>query len=123
MPTPEILIADDVHARWKKFAEMNHWVNQDSIPAKLLQSLWQQSSFCARICVQQPDVIKELSKQTSSSVNDVALDYLEMLRSATADVADEDQFKQCIRRFRNAQLVKLCWQDLVLQVDVFREND
>ena len=116
---PEILISADVRARWEKFAARHKLVDPHSVPVTHVQSLWQQSPFSARICEQQPDVVQTLSMQEQQSKNNTVVDYRKMLRAATTDVTDEDQFKQIIRRFRNAQLVQLCWQDLVLQVDVF----
>ena len=119
MPNPEVLISADVRSRWEDFASVNPLSEQVATRAEQLQSLWQQSPFCARVCVQYPDILEELASLEQSSPHHPVVDYGKILRSLTANIVDEDQFKQNLRRFRNAELVKICWQDLVLQVDAF----
>lgn len=115
MLNPTVSIAAETRARWQQLVATGALSDQVIAQAELLQCLWQQSSFCARICAQHPDVIDELV----SAPNDASVSYEEILRSLVADVVDEDQFKQTIREFRNKQLLKICWQDLMLQANVF----
>ena len=119
MPTPKISISAEVQTRWDEFAAANNLSAAVLAQAQQLQSLWQQSTFCARVCTQYPDIVDELLQLSCADNAGSVINLKEILHSRIGEAVDEDQFKQILRHFRNTELVKICWQDLILQVDAF----
>lgn len=83
-----------------------------------LKKLFRASEFAYRICVQFPAYVKELID------GDVLLreygyeDYFQMLVERCGDEEDEVKLGIIFRQFRNQQMLRLAWRDMVRNIDV-----
>ena len=112
-------ISADTRARWQAFASAEGLSGPVLEQADRLQWLWQQSSFCERLCVQFPQVISALVELPKSFEQHARPDYVAQLTAIISAIDEEESFKKAIRDFRNQKLLEICWRDLILQSDVF----
>ncbi|WP_435103403.1 bifunctional [glutamate--ammonia ligase]-adenylyl-L-tyrosine phosphorylase/[glutamate--ammonia-ligase] adenylyltransferase [Arhodomonas sp. AD133] len=77
-----------------------------------LPPVWAASEFVARTCQKRPalftDIIRPAGLDTPRSLDD----YRARLDDALADVADTDALHRSLRRFREAEMVRIAWRDL-----------
>ena len=112
-------ISSETRARWQAFVS-SHVISDPVLEqAERLQWLWEQSSFCERLCTQYPQWMESLVSLPSSPVQPSPSDDEVQLRERVETVHDDESFKKMIREFRNQKLIEVCWRDLVLQSDVF----
>ena len=113
-----ISISAEVRRRWQEFAARESLSSPIIENAEPLQSLWQQSFFSERMCESYPRCIGELLL-SSATEDSFESNYEQQLRTQVLALEDEAQFKVHIRNFRNQHLLRLCWRDLILQVEPF----
>ena len=114
-----ISISTSVQNSWNEFVAAEQLSESAMEQAEALQSLWQQSAFSARMCMQYPNAINECVNLSQETKNSETTNYELLLRESIRMDDDEGKFKKAIRDFRNQQLLQVCWKDLVLHADVF----
>ncbi|MCB1802661.1 MAG: bifunctional [glutamate--ammonia ligase]-adenylyl-L-tyrosine phosphorylase/[glutamate--ammonia-ligase] adenylyltransferase, partial [Gammaproteobacteria bacterium] len=82
-------------------------------PAAAIDTVWQGSDFAAQLCLRQPGLLAELH---GSGELERGLAPGEMHRALAADldgVADEADLESRLRRFRQRQMLRIIWRDLL----------
>ncbi|WP_290651762.1 bifunctional [glutamate--ammonia ligase]-adenylyl-L-tyrosine phosphorylase/[glutamate--ammonia-ligase] adenylyltransferase [Aquisalimonas sp.] len=84
----------------------------DELALQSLPMVWAASSFVARSCLRDPDLLNGLTSsgdlERPYENGEVALRAVEAL----AEVADEASLNQALRRFRRREMARLAWRDL-----------
>ena len=111
----KISISAETARRWDEFTAANQVSNEVVELKTEILALWEQSHFAAHVCQQQPALINELPAIT----HDSTFNYQDILEQTTAQIQDEDEFRQKLREFRHKYYLFLCWKDLILQSDVY----
>ena len=111
-----ISISPETQAKWLELNTAQTLSEDVVAKQQLIQSLWEQSPFCARLCKQCPQWLDELVSAESEPYT--FSDFVNNLTKAVLELNEENAFKQSLRKFRHQSLLNLCWKDLVLHTDV-----
>ncbi|MFK8028510.1 MAG: bifunctional [glutamate--ammonia ligase]-adenylyl-L-tyrosine phosphorylase/[glutamate--ammonia-ligase] adenylyltransferase [Gammaproteobacteria bacterium] len=112
-----ISISQPIQTRWTEFVAKQTFPEHVIEGQQLIQSLWQQSPYCERICQQYPDWLNDLVKVNEATPNQL-IDLDEIFKSIV-DEQEEDSVKQNLRQIRHQLLLQICWKDLVLNTEIF----
>ncbi|MDH5257275.1 MAG: bifunctional [glutamate--ammonia ligase]-adenylyl-L-tyrosine phosphorylase/[glutamate--ammonia-ligase] adenylyltransferase [Gammaproteobacteria bacterium] len=85
---------------------------------KDLNRLFSVSEFCYRVCMQHPEFVDELFTTDDLSVNYSYADYYQKLSDLFKPDLDDAGLNRVIRQFRNQQMLRLAWRDMVRNIDV-----
>jgi glutamate-ammonia-ligase adenylyltransferase len=110
-------ISAQTQARWLKFIARQSFAEQVLENQQSIQSLWQQSPYCERVCLKHPQWVSELVHVNVETL-DRSLVTDKIFQSIT-NVDDEAVLKQTLRQIRHQLLLHICWKDLVLKAEVF----
>ena len=113
----KISISTQIKTRWAEFAEEQSFPSQVIEKEELIQSLWQQSPYCERVCLQYPQWVSELVQEDIELLS--LSDITEQVSSVMVDVDDEDVAKQRLRQIRHRLLLQICNKDLIQKAEVF----
>ncbi|MFK7794919.1 MAG: bifunctional [glutamate--ammonia ligase]-adenylyl-L-tyrosine phosphorylase/[glutamate--ammonia-ligase] adenylyltransferase [Gammaproteobacteria bacterium] len=113
----KISVSTETKTRWDAYAEKQSFPSQVVEKKKLIQSLWEQSPYCERICLKYPQWANELVNESVAPLTHS--DISEQLSSIMANVDDEDLAKQQLRQIRHRLLLQICRKDLIHQAEVF----
>lgn len=81
--------------------------------ADALAWVWSGSEFAATVCRQQPEAFLGLAERGElGTVRDGAAIEAD-LRSTLADCADDDELGRRLRRFRNLEMLRIVWAELI----------
>jgi glutamate-ammonia-ligase adenylyltransferase len=112
----KISISTQTQARWVEFVAQQSLSAQVIQNQQLIQSLWQQSPYCERVCQQYPEWVSELVQENVKTLNHSVI--TEKISLAMTEADDEPLLKQRLRQIRHRLLLQICWKDLVLQDEV-----
>ncbi len=77
-----------------------------------LLSVWEGSDFVAQHCLKQPELLMRLQRSGAFTRSYADGEMDSQLVEALTEVADEPTLHRELRRFRNAQMVRIIWRDL-----------
>ena len=114
-------ITEETKTLWREFLDkltLSERVLPETVLSKqtTIQMFWQQSAYAVRLSQKYPEWLVSLVESVNSSdiekiVNEESKLFL--------DVDDENEFKQQIRKLRHRCSLHICWNDLILQQEVF----
>lgn len=113
-----VTISNQSKAQWERLCASTALSSQVLESEQALLSLWEQSPFCARMCMRHPNWLNDLVAMTDSSSVDFYAAYEKQLQEVLAEIREEESFKNKLREFRNKQMLLICWRDLILQAEV-----
>ena len=114
-----VSISDETQSKWHEFESSKALQSNVSQQALVIQSLWEQSQFCMRLCHQFPQWLDELVDITEQQCGFDIANIQNKANEVVSGLEQEELFKQKLREFRNKSLLQVCWKDLVLQADIF----
>ena len=79
-----------------------------------IECLLTQSRFCEQVIRQQPECLQAIISQEALQPST----YRSLLEQELQGVDDEASLRQVLARFRNRQMLAICWHDLILQCDL-----
>ena len=112
-----ITISAQTQERWHEFASEQSLSSKTLESQQLIQSLWEQSSYCERLCHKYPHWLTELVQVGSGSLERSII--ADKVNQAISGVNDETLLKQRLREIRHQMLLQICWKDLILKAEVF----
>jgi len=112
-----ISISTQTHERWLEFSSRQSLSSEVLEKQQLIQSFWQQSPYCERVCQQYPQWLSQLVNTNAEMAS--PSEITDKLCQSINEMADEAQIKQYLRRNRHQLLLQICWKDLVLNAKVF----
>ena len=112
-----ISISQKIHARWDEFVAQHAFPDQVYENQQLIQSLWQQSPYCERVCKQYSEWVRELAQGEVKNLSQSVIK--DTIFPAIANVGEEGVLKQRLRKIRHQLLLQICWKDLILNAEVF----
>jgi len=84
----------------------------------LITRLFRCSEFAAENCLKFPDTVIVLLQDGELYRDYAENEYIERLQALVPAEEDEPAFSKIIRDFRNREMLRLAWRDLVCQVDL-----
>lgn len=90
--------------------------NDESV--ELISQLFRCSEFAAENCLRYPEYVVALLRNNLLFRDYDAGEYQQRLQTLVPDEEDDASFAQVLREFRNQEMLRLAWRDLVCQVDV-----
>ena len=100
---------------------INHPVFRDfdanSSEARALSQLFCCSDFCLRVAEKSPEYIHQLFLEDLSLARS-KLDYVDELGKQVFDKTDEQNISEILRQFRNQEMLRIAWRELVVKADV-----
>jgi [glutamine synthetase] adenylyltransferase / [glutamine synthetase]-adenylyl-L-tyrosine phosphorylase len=109
---------------WQDFEQRlsdDEWVKSHLVDHKQdLFRVWGLSEFVTKQCVSQPALLVDLINS-----NDLFRRYPDgyfthTLRHQLAHINSEAELQQCLRRFRNREMVRIAWRDICGQADLIQ---
>lgn len=113
----KISISAQTQTRWTAFALEQSFPSQVIEKQQLIQSLWQQSPYCERVCQQYPQWVSELVQEDVQPLSHSGI--ADLVSTVMVDVGDEAVAKQRLRQIRHRLLLQICRKDLILKAEVF----
>ncbi len=86
--------------------------------AEELKNLFRMSEFAYRVCLQHPDFVGELTTGDSLITDYTYATYYGELNKLCAESFGEADLSVVFRQFRNQQMLRLAWRDMVRKIDV-----
>ncbi|MBQ0798961.1 MAG: bifunctional [glutamate--ammonia ligase]-adenylyl-L-tyrosine phosphorylase/[glutamate--ammonia-ligase] adenylyltransferase [Porticoccaceae bacterium] len=98
-------------------------LQDDATFARQLQWVWSGSEFAAGVCRKMPDVFLACAENNYFSQSKTAADFEQELRTRlqTLDgawIAGEDELASILRKYRNAEMLRIIWRDLTRQANL-----
>jgi len=112
--TDKVVIHDSVRARWQSIKASYAFPPAVLAVEAQIERLLSQSRFCEQVIRQQPECLHAIISQESLQ----STTYRALLKQDLPGGDDEAQLRQVLARFRNRQMLAICWHDLILQCDV-----
>ena len=84
----------------------------------LISKLFRSSEFAAENCLKFPDTVISLLQNRELYRDYAENEYAERLQMLIPAEEDELEFSRIMRDFRNQEMLRLAWRDLVCQVDL-----
>lgn len=78
-----------------------------------LQRIWACSDFVANSCITQPQLLKSLINSDALNQPLSQQQFADQLQSDMAAVSSDDELLAVLRRFRQRQMVRIVWRDLI----------
>ena len=112
-----VSIAAQIQTRWMEFKSGQSLSDEVIEKQQLIQSFWQQSPYCERVCQLYPQlldglVLMNVERLAPSVITGKIIDSFNQMD-------DEVQIKQHLRQIRHQLLLQVCWKDLILSAEVF----
>jgi len=83
-----------------------------------LKALFRASEFAYRVCLQYPGFVFDLVNGESLSIDYSFARYYEELSDLCRGEMDEAELSRLFRQYRNQQMLRLAWRDMVRDTDV-----
>ena len=112
--TDKVVIHDSVRARWQSIKASYAFPPAVLAVEAQIERLLSQSRFCEQVIRQQPECLHAIISQESLQ----STTYRALLKQDLPGGDDEAQLRRVLARFRNRQMLAICWHDLILQCDV-----
>src|SRR5512143_802076 len=110
-------LQEDVAARWQDFlataTQAAVTPPADEVVLTQLARVWVCSDFVARACARDPAMLHEWLDSGDLATAYPSGQYAARLTELLQSAADEDQLSLRLRRFRNREMVRIAWRDLV----------
>ncbi|WP_455206347.1 bifunctional [glutamate--ammonia ligase]-adenylyl-L-tyrosine phosphorylase/[glutamate--ammonia-ligase] adenylyltransferase [Kaarinaea lacus] len=89
------------------------WIDSSLSPHKHeLFRVWGLSEFASKLCVNYPAVLTDLINSNDLFRRYPEAYYAETLRHQLAHIESETEMHQCLRRFRNREMLRIAWRDI-----------
>ena len=92
--------------------------SRDEKTIALISQLFRCSEFAAENCLRYPKYVATLLQNNLLFRDYEAHEYHHQLLALVPDEEDDTRFAQVLREFRNQEMLRLAWRDLVCQVEV-----
>jgi len=94
-------------------------LEEKSTVAQTLYSLFYASDFCTRVATRYPNYVHYLLTSDSLEKEKKYEDYYLSLKQETSVIKSFEDLSQCLREFRNQQMLRITWRDQIKNADVF----
>ena len=112
--TNKVMSNESAVARWHLLQQGFVFPSAVLLSAASIERLLTQSRFCEQVIRQQPECLQQIIKQETLE----PASYRPLLEKELQGIDGEAQLRQCLARFRNRQMLAICWHDLILDCDV-----
>jgi glutamate-ammonia-ligase adenylyltransferase len=113
-----------ISSQWEQFQQKisdNRWVEEKlSIHRSELFKVWGFSEFVAGLCVGKPPLLMDLVNSNDLFRRYPEGFYSNSLRHQLMQIHSESELHQCLRNFRNREMLRIAWRDLCGNSDLIQ---
>ncbi len=113
----QVSIATQIQTRWIEFMSGQSLSDEVIEKQQFIQSFWQQSPYCERVCQLYPQSLDDLALMNAERLTPSVIRG--KIFDSVNQMSDEVQIKQHLRQIRHQLLLQICWKDLILNAEVF----
>ncbi len=124
MSSYPLSVQQRVHREWDALVERmedNAWIATHLLPRQPeIFRVWALSEFVSLLCVTYPVVLQDLINSNDLFRRYPDGYYTQTLRHQLAPLESETRLHQCLRRFRNREMLRIAWRDICGHADLMQ---